>query len=620
MRKLSLLLICTLLATCLHSQSTRGTEFYFAYMENLNLAFNGPPKFFVMVDAEQTTDGEVQVPATGLVVPFTAIGGEVTLVELPDAIWYSEGTEIVVNKGIRVVSDLPIALTALHYRPYFSEASSILPLDLLGDQYYPTCYVDDNQFNPSASFVIVATKDGEEIEITPTALTEGLRPAGVPFTVTLDEGQIYQVRSQDDLSGTSIRSLAGNPIGVFSGARQANVELCGAADSHLWDQALPLSDWGQEYLFVPFLGQGGDIIKIVASEDNTTVFFDCLEEVVLNTGEVYRIKLTEPTAITATSLISVAQFNSSQDCNPSNVGDPNMLQLFPTSRQLFRTQTQALEYGNGTVPQFFSKHFINIVATLDNTDNITLDGAAIPGGFQPFFGNPNYAYAQVEVDPGSHLIEGDSSFYAYSYGFGDFDAYTYAAGYETIQLEAPSALSAEVEGVFCIDSLLTFRLTGDTTGLTNIVWSLGGSVLSSATNFATDSISPPADYVVTVEGLDANGCYFSIEVPFTLEDCTEEMEEDCAIEFPSAFSPNGDGVNDTFSALFNCIPGQFTLQIYNRWGELVFESNDPEETWDGLDGNANYPSDVFAWVAKFIPADSTTGEDVLRFGEVTLLR
>lgn len=49
---------------------------------------------------------------------------------------------------------------------------------------------------------------------------------------------------------------------------------------------------------------------------------------------------------------------------------------------------------------------------------------------------------------------------------------------------------------------------------------------------------------------------------------------------PTIFSPNGDGNNDEFRIFGNCIVGM-NLKIYDRWGELVFESTNPQDTWDG---------------------------------------
>ena len=55
---------------------------------------------------------------------------------------------------------------------------------------------------------------------------------------------------------------------------------------------------------------------------------------------------------------------------------------------------------------------------------------------------------------------------------------------------------------------------------------------------------------------------------------------------PNAFSPNGDGFNDTWKMegfkLFNTV----SVKIFNRWGQLVFESSDPNAEWDGTNKKA----------------------------------
>jgi len=73
--------------------------------------------------------------------------------------------------------------------------------------------------------------------------------------------------------------------------------------------------------------------------------------------------------------------------------------------------------------------------------------------------------------------------------------------------------------------------------------------------------------------------------------CTDyEVREEFTVFIPNAFSPNEDGINDLFFVEGRDIdPGQFHLQIYNRLGELVFESRDPEEKWNGdIKGGKHY--------------------------------
>jgi gliding motility-associated-like protein len=67
---------------------------------------------------------------------------------------------------------------------------------------------------------------------------------------------------------------------------------------------------------------------------------------------------------------------------------------------------------------------------------------------------------------------------------------------------------------------------------------------------------------------------------------------------PSAFTPNGDGMNDEFKVVTRGV-GLFSLQIFNRWGELVFESEDPNKGWDGTyHGEKITSTDVYVYTVK----------------------
>jgi len=56
---------------------------------------------------------------------------------------------------------------------------------------------------------------------------------------------------------------------------------------------------------------------------------------------------------------------------------------------------------------------------------------------------------------------------------------------------------------------------------------------------------------------------------------------DCFVHIPNAFTPNGDGLNERFRPLSECEFNIYHLRIFNRWGILVFDSQDPSEAWDG---------------------------------------
>ena len=96
--------------------------------------------------------------------------------------------------------------------------------------------------------------------------------------------------------------------------------------------------------------------------------------------------------------------------------------------------------------------------------------------------------------------------------------------------------------------------------------------------------------------------------------------ENCACKFyvPNAFSPNGDGKNDIFKPGYQCLFSNYEMKIYNRWGRLVFDSQNTGIGWDGNYKNEQQPVDVYIWVMVY--KDNLTGKSVRKNGTVMLIR
>ena len=95
---------------------------------------------------------------------------------------------------------------------------------------------------------------------------------------------------------------------------------------------------------------------------------------------------------------------------------------------------------------------------------------------------------------------------------------------------------------------------------------------------------------------------------------------DCRSVFvPNAFSPNNDGINDTFYAVsesYDCWL-EWQLIVYNRWGDAVWSSNDPDVQWYGQIVNGMASDGVYIWTIK---ARGVAGNTLLLDGSVTLFR
>lgn len=86
---------------------------------------------------------------------------------------------------------------------------------------------------------------------------------------------------------------------------------------------------------------------------------------------------------------------------------------------------------------------------------------------------------------------------------------------------------------------------------------------------------------------------------------------------PTAFTPNGDGLNDYVRPIAVGISHMDYFRIYNRWGQLVYSSTDNERGWDGTIGGKQQPTGTFVWIVK---GSDFTGKVVFAKGTVTLIR
>ena len=94
-----------------------------------------------------------------------------------------------------------------------------------------------------------------------------------------------------------------------------------------------------------------------------------------------------------------------------------------------------------------------------------------------------------------------------------------------------------------------------------------------------------------------NGCVsFPQTFNVSLELCPQDL-----IYIPNTFTPDGDEHNQTFAPVFTSgfDPYNFNMKIFNRWGEIVWETNDPKSTWDGTYNNIKCSDGSYTWVVRF---------------------
>ncbi len=151
----------------------------------------------------------------------------------------------------------------------------------------------------------------------------------------------------------------------------------------------------------------------------------------------------------------------------------------------------------------------------------------------------------------------------------------------------------------------TFELSAPQSMSGELIWSNNESN-------QTISVHDTGLYWVTPRFCDEDTTFFNVE-----------MDEFCICELfvPNSFTPNGDGINDEFRANSWCDLKDYQLQVFDRWGQLVFESRNQSEAWNGLVRGKGATSDIYVWRAVWTdPHLSGPNSKHVEIGHVSLLR
>jgi gliding motility-associated-like protein len=149
----------------------------------------------------------------------------------------------------------------------------------------------------------------------------------------------------------------------------------------------------------------------------------------------------------------------------------------------------------------------------------------------------------------------------------------------------------------CISKTLLLNLSA----YKSVVWTNGapGNTLE---------ITDPGVYGAIVT--DNNGCVGSDSVTVVFQKCIP-------IQVPNAFSPNGDYRNDIFRPLIGAVISNYRMQIWNRWGQLVFQTTEIGKGWNGRVDGQDQPQGTYIYMFTFRDPD---GVETVKRGTVLLIR
>jgi gliding motility-associated-like protein len=117
----------------------------------------------------------------------------------------------------------------------------------------------------------------------------------------------------------------------------------------------------------------------------------------------------------------------------------------------------------------------------------------------------------------------------------------------------------------------------------------------------------PVQYTVT----DSYGCQNTVSKPV-------RIYSSCFLAVPTAFTPNGDGLNDFLHPLNAIKAEQVEFKIYNRWGQLIFQTKDWKQGWNGTVKGLPQATGTYIWTLQYINRD--TKKVIQEKGTVVLIR
>lgn len=528
MKPILSVVIALLLSVCFfngYSQGTtnKGTEFWTTYGDhNSGAGGNNGSSMILYITSDISTTGTVEVADGSFTTSFNVTANAVTFVDIPTSAFLGSNSGSIVKKGIHITSVNPIAVYAHIYASSVSGATLLFPVSAMGKTYMSLNYTQNSNAKPTDNsfFNIIGTEDNTTVSITPSASLKSGQPAGVPFQVNLNKGEVYQGTSDNDLTGTKIQSVSTTAgickkIAVFSGSNKIGIGCGGDGTSdNLFQQVYPISAWGKNYVTAPLLSRPFDIYRIVLSDPNTTVNLNgtALTSSQLSAG-YYEFTSNSTNVISADKPIQVIQYAITQGCSTNNTdrGDPEMIYLTPIEQGL----TQVTLYSTG----YFNilQSYINVVIPTSAVPSFTLDG--VPYTAFTIILNTPYSYAQIPVSsgprpPGSagaasgtHTIKASEQFNAIAYGFGSVESYGYAAGTnlqdltEYVQFQNPQNNNVQTSGCVGVDYKLQVTMPYPTTKIT---WTVDGVIKQTDTNpvpVSTKVVGTQTLYTYEYQGL-----------------------------------------------------------------------------------------------------------------------
>ena len=256
-------IIITALILCSFSlfaqMNMRGTDFWLTFGKNFDITHDYSRERNLqirIVGSEFATTGNIYFTNLGISVPFFIAAGQVYTYNL-DSIEKQAAYNVTAGKtnlSIRITSSRPVTVYALNQSYRTTDATNILPVTVLGTDYYHLSYTVVSTYDDA--YAVIATQNNSQVYY------NGMLAA------TLNMGEVYYHTSPTDMTGTHITS--DKPVAFFAVHQGTQIPDKAAFIDASFQQLAPVNTWGKTF-FVPVSCRGRDFVRIIASQNGTNI-------------------------------------------------------------------------------------------------------------------------------------------------------------------------------------------------------------------------------------------------------------------------------------------------------------------------------------------------------------
>ncbi|XP_043919576.1 uncharacterized protein LOC122795066 [Protopterus annectens] len=389
------------------SWSSAGTQFITAFVQN-NINSNLEVSHLAITALSPSTSVQVIIYNTSFEDALTLGEGETSFVNIPA--WAElRGTILSSHSTVIVRSDKPITVLSFSYKYATADSANIFPVDTLGTEYYVFAPIGGYGMS---EFAVINYNQTNELQITVAGalVYNGSNyNSGDNITLVLSAFDVIQLQSTTVLTGTRIQSEY--PVAVLSGN---NCDRYNGACDVMFEQLLPVNEWGKKFLVASIAVQGyTDIVTVVASQ-RTEISYSTgnwSNSIELHQGQSTTISLSSSSSLylNATEPVMVMYTFTGGYYNWDTV-DPFVMNILPfesfSSSYIINTENNFSNY-----IQLIAE--ASVISEILQSNNL-LSNASIQGNVPM----TDYAWAKIELGQrnNSFIIKHCSAFAVYMYG------------------------------------------------------------------------------------------------------------------------------------------------------------------------------------------------------------